>query len=551
MFKSGKLKMMLGLVMLTTMLSACSGGNDGNSGNKETNSATPTNNAGTEGSNGTKEETVDKTPVKIKWFVDGDWYKKQWDAENVLVDKMITDATGITVEVTSGNDEKLSAMIASGDIPDVVTMWNVIPQRKVLEKSGLVAPLDELITKYAPDFKVPQSIQDWYGNEDGHFYGLPNYFYAKEQMQEGVDSLATHTDVVARKDIMDQLGIKPEDFNTKQGTIEALKKVKDAKIKYNGFDIIPAYFDHTNTLEFFGASPEAKDGSWQDTMRTPESLEAFKFLNQLYTEGLLPQDSVTLTDDQKKEKVAAGSVFAKMGSLITWDALYQADNKAVYVPVGPMKGDAGNEWHFTPSPLSGWTLSMISSKSKYQDRIIQLFEYLSTDESSLNVLYGPKGIAWDFDENGKVKFTEQRVKDFAADPDAAKRKYGNDSFGWLINWVPVKRTSPAPTNDFEQLTVEHDQFFEKHVYDDLAFEATTVQGGTTEAGIDAKIKDYRAKMTAKIILAKNEQEVEKLFQEMPAQENKLGYQQLYDYKNKAFQDAKTKLGIKFAWPSNQ
>lgn len=538
---------LVSVVMLTSVLAACSGSKNNNS----TNSPAATNSNTTKEGDTAATPTEDKTPIKIKWFVDGDWYKKQWDAENVLVDKMITDATGITIEVTSGNDEKLSAMIASGDIPDVVTMWNVIPQRKVLEESGLVAPLDELIKKYAPDYKVPQSAQDWYRNEDGHFYGIPNFFYASEQMQEGVDTLATHVDMVARKDIMDQLGIKPEDFTTKQGTIDALKKVKAAGIKYNGFDIIPSYFDVGNLMEMFGASPETKDGNWQDKIRTPEGLEALKYLNQLYREGLLPEDSLTLTADQKKEKINAGSVFAKTDSLLTWDALYQFDNKAVYVPVGPMKGDAGNEMHFTPSPLSGWTLSMISSKSKYQDRIIKLFEYLSSDESSLNVYYGPKGAAWDYDENGKVKFTEQRVKDFAADADAAKLKYGNDTFGWLINWVPIKRTWPAPSTEYEKVVLEHDQFFEKYAYNDLPFEATTVQGGTTEAGIEAKINDYRTKMQAKIILSKNPDDVEKLYNEMTEQEDKLGYQQLYDYKNKAFQDAKTKLGVKFAWPNNQ
>ncbi|WP_141499738.1 extracellular solute-binding protein [Paenibacillus luteus] len=535
--------MLLILALFTMLMAACSGGND--------------NSDSMVGKNETKQEeetagNVDtKKPIKIKWFVAADWYSKQWDAENVLVDKMVTDATGITVEFSTGNEEKLSAMIASGSIPDVVTVWNIAPQRKIMEKSGLVVPLDELIAKYTPDFKVPQSIKEWYGDENGHFYGLPNFFYAKEQMQEGIDTLATHIDMVARKDIMEQVGIRAEDFKTKQGTIDALKKVKEAGIKYNGFNIIPSYFDHHNLTEFFGASPESKDGNWQDTIRTPESLEAFKYLNQLYREGLLPQDSLTLTDEQKVEKVAAGSVFAKTGSLLKWEALYANDKNAVYVPVGPIKGDAGNEFNFTPSPLSGWMLSMIGRDSKYQDRIVQLFEYLSTDEMSLNIFYGPKGVAWDYDEDGRVKLSEQRIKDFEADPDAAKRKYGNDTFGWLLNWVPIKRTWPAPSNEFEKLQVEHDKYFEQFAYDDLAFEATTVQGGTTEAGIEAKVKDYRAKMTAKIILAKNEAEVEKLFQEMPAQEDKLGYQQLFDYKNKAFQEVKTKLGIKFAWPSNQ
>ncbi|WP_019909012.1 extracellular solute-binding protein [Paenibacillus sp. HW567] len=543
--------LMLVLAMLGSLLSACSGGNhsSGNStaNNSESSVAGNSTDSNSADSSGGKD---DKSPLTINWFVAAEGYQKKWDTENVLLDKMITDDTGITIKFTSGNDEKLGAMIASGNIPDVVTVYNPSIQRKTLEKSGLVAPLDELIKIYAPDFKVPQSAQDWYRNEDGHYYGLVNFFYAKEKMQEGVDTLATHIDITARKDIMDRLGIKPEDFSTKEGTIEALRKVKAAKIKYNGFDMIPAYFDHYNLIQFFGASPETKDGQWQDTVRTPESLEAFKFLNQLYREGLMPEDSVTLTTDQKIEKVTAGSVFAKTSVLVKWDALYNADPNALFVPVGPIKGDAGNAFHFTPSPLSGWMLTMVGSKSKHQERIVKLLQYLSQDEMSLNAVHGPRGIAWDYDENGKVKFTEQRVKEYAANPDSAKRKY-DANFAWLVDWVPVKRTWPAPANDLEKVTAEHDAYFEQFAFNDLALEAVTVEGGTIEAGIEAKIKTNREKMLAKIILAKTEQDVEKLFNQMLKEDDELGFQQVSEYKNKKFQEAKEKLGIKFAWPANQ
>ena len=54
-----------------------------------------------------------------------------------------------------------------------------------------------------------------------------------------------------------------------------------------------------------------------------------------------------------------------------------------------------------------------------------------------------------------------------------------------------------------------------------------------------------------MVLAKSEAEVEQIFNDMVAQEEKLGYSKLYAYWDTHFKEAKKKLGIEFAWPDNQ
>jgi putative aldouronate transport system substrate-binding protein len=497
-----------------------------------------------------EEPADDKSPIKITWFVDQDYYKKDWDPVNNLLDKMITDDTGISIEFTSGSSEKLSALIASGDIPDVITVDKISPQRGILEKSGLVAPLDELIEKYDPTFKVPQSMQDWFRNSDGHFYGYANYFVAKESFQPG-DRIRSNQGFFARKDIMDQLGIKPEDFNTKEGLLAALRKVKDSAGQYNGFTVTPAYLDSWILYNFFGAPREDAQGNLVDRERTEEALEAYKFLNLLYREGLMPEDSQTLNKTQLQEKVVNGAVFAYTNGTIDWSALYQNDPNATFVHVGPVAGDKGNKPYVDPTAASGWTLSMINSKTKYPDRIIKMFHYLAEDEMSLNVHYGPKGAAWDYDENGRVKLTEEFNKLNSEDINKAKQKYGNTTLNWLINWMPIQRTAPVSNTVNGALVEEAKNHFAQYTYDMLPFESGTPLGGTEEAGINAKIIENRTKMRAKMILAKSEEEVEKFFNETIEQEEKLGYKKLYDYQNKMFLEAKKALGIQFAWPTNQ
>lgn len=490
----------------------------------------------------------DKSPIKITWFVDQESYKKNWDPVNNLLDKKITEDTGVSIEFTSGNDDKLSALIASGDIPDMITVDKGAPQRGVLEKSGLVAPLDELIKKHDPSFNVAKSMQDWFRNPDGHFYGYANYFWAKETFKPG-DTIYSNQGLYARKDIMDQLGIKPEDFNTKEGVVAALRKVKDSKTKYNGFDVVPAYFESWVISSFFGAAREDAQGNLVDRERTPETLEAYQFLNRLYREGLLPEDSQTLNQSQLTEKVNNGAVFALTNKAIKWDALYAKDPKAIFVSVGPVLGDKGKQPVIDPVQASGWTLTMVSSKAKNQDRIIKLMHYLSSDEMSLNVTYGPKGITWDYDANGKVKLSDEFIKARSEDAAKTKLKYGNGTLDWLINYVPVQRTLPVNGVQETERT-KSNIYFSKYTYDMLAFESTSPLGGTEEAGINAKREEVRVKTRAKMILAKAPEDVEKLYKDGIDQEEKLGSQKLLDYQNKKFQEAKKALGVQFVWPTN-
>ncbi|MCM3747019.1 extracellular solute-binding protein [Paenibacillus pasadenensis] len=529
------------LVMAGAVLTACS-----SSGNNGTNAANGGESPAPQASGQPAGE--DKTPIKVNWFIAMDWYKRDWNPEVNLMDKKLFEELGVEINFTSGSPEKLSAMIATGDIPDLITLESNTPQRGVLEKSGYVLPMDELLPKYAPDLNVPETVQSWFRTSDNHYYGLPNYFYAPEQMKPD-NFFPTHNTMRARDDLMKKLSIDASAFETKEGTLEALRKVRDAKLKYNGFDVVPGYFFYDHLVQFFGAKREDAQGNYVDSYREPESLETFKFLNQLYREGLMPQDALTLTRPQVQEKVNAGGVFMYTNWLVKWQALGTADPNAFYVPVGPIKGDEAKPFHFTPSTVSGWTMTMVGKSTKHEARIAKMIQYLSQDEMSLEMTYGPKGVAWDYDANGHVKFTEQWKKDYDADAESANLKYVG--FDWLVNWLPIQAAFPVPETTHDKWEAETEKYFSKYSYNTMAFEAIKPDGGTDLAAIDVKIADYRTSMGAKMVLAKSPEEVERIFNSMVEQERKLGYDQLFQYWNQKFIETKKKLGIEFAWPDNQ
>ncbi|MDR2278192.1 MAG: ABC transporter, partial [Vagococcus sp.] len=59
-------------------------------------------------------------PAKLKWYVNFDWYAQPgWGVDTVT--RKIKEDMNIDVEFISGNDEKLNTMMASGNLPDIMT----------------------------------------------------------------------------------------------------------------------------------------------------------------------------------------------------------------------------------------------------------------------------------------------------------------------------------------------------------------------------------------------------------------------------------------------
>lgn len=167
----------------------------------------------------------DTSPITIDWFVAYDWYGKVFDPVNNMADKKLQTETGITINVITGNADKLNALIVSGELPDVVTFDAVASQRLQMEDSGMVLDLEELSEKYAPDLNVPQSQKDWYRNDDGKWYSLVSFYYGPERCTDEFGGfLVTHNSNFVRTDLLEQIGMSMEDLKTKEGFYEALKK---------------------------------------------------------------------------------------------------------------------------------------------------------------------------------------------------------------------------------------------------------------------------------------------------------------------------------------
>jgi putative aldouronate transport system substrate-binding protein len=116
-------------------------------------------------------------PITFDWYMNFSWFNKKWadDATSTYVTKK----TGVKVNfiVPAGNEnEKLNTMIASGKLPDFITLGWYEEAVKKMVAGKLVLPLNELADQYDPYFyKVADPAKlGWYKNDDGNVYGYPN-----------------------------------------------------------------------------------------------------------------------------------------------------------------------------------------------------------------------------------------------------------------------------------------------------------------------------------------------------------------------------------------
>ncbi|TVQ28746.1 MAG: extracellular solute-binding protein [Spirochaetaceae bacterium] len=509
--------------------------------------------------------TWDTSPVTLSMYVHEGWYNKQWDVQSTLLDRYVTDKTGVRFEITTPageGAERLNAMIAAGDLPDIVTIGWYEEQFPLLQSSGMVRPLTRLIDEYAPTFWdiIPESMKLWYTYEDGNWYGFPGFFWAPEHITEET-FLETNQGMIARQDLMEQLGIVPEDFTTQDRMIEALRKVRDANITYNGRRVTPVNLGNLATSwhsvminfpDFFAIPREDRDGNLVDRRYHPKFLEAMQFINLMYREGFISRDNFTMQRAQVEEAISAGAVFLAIVNIADYKTpmtnLYQFDNAAMMVPVGPVLARDGAQPFFSPRAFAGWTVSMVSANARRADRAIRFFEYAYSEEGQLALQYGVPGVTFNM-VDGRVQYTEEFLAEQERDSAAAWARHGANNFWWFYR--PPFHQMVAAEPEPPALGYNMDRYFGQFAFPDMAWANTDPPGGTEEAIIRGEAGVFWEEQIPRMIMAGSAAEVEQIWRAALQRLDAMGWQQTLAYQNRRFQENKERLNLDFAWPPNR
>ena len=504
-------------------------------------------------------------PFTITWYRNGSYSNSAIPQDNYMY-KILKEKTNLEkiewIVPASDPDQKLNAMIASDTLPDVLTIDSWSQTWVNLQKNGLLASYTELSREYAPNLMnvLPKTMTDWYKDETGNLYVIPNYFFAEENQKEG-NYLETNLGFTARKDIMDALGIKPEDFNTQDGAIEALKKVKG--YKYKGQEVVPftlsqlgGYGESLNALfpQLFGIPFESQDGNYQDLKFMPEYKEVVSFVNRLYREGLISAENFTWNTQTLKDKYQNGTIFMTGSNIADYQStskeLVKSDPNAVTINVGPIMSSSGRKPYAGATVGNGWTLTMINAKSKYKAEIVRAIEWMNTDEGKMAMNYGKEGETYTLSNDGRVQWIGDYKKDVDSGMSGQDRtnKWGLSSIWWFDDGQLQQRTQPESERPEDIMWKSLMMSAGKSAILTRATSGLSAPGGSDEAAISQQIDSAWQEAVPKMIMASTESGALAEYDAFIKKTKDMGYDNLYKVLNEQFQANKKKLGVDRAFP---
>ena len=512
--------------------------------------------AGEQGDGDTPSWKQDTSPCTVSWFLAYDYYGKVFSPDSNAFDKKMLEETGITLDIQTGDTDKLNMLIQTNKLPDVFTLDANSTQRKLLESNGMAQPLDTLKEQYAPDLVVPQSMIDWYTADDGHWYSIASFYYGEDNVEYNNGYFETHVQNYVRDDILKEIGMTYDDLRTKEGFLNALRAVKEKNIQYNGQTVVPYMLLFTelgaeHVAYQLGASEEDADGNYQSIYTTPQFREAMLLFNQMYHEGLLTDASFTMDLTQLQQEVAAGRVFAtttKTNASIPRDSLYATDNNAKMLYAGQFTGDTNDQVMVPAKTNMGWTATLINKNAAHPDRIIRMFAYLNTKEAALDNEYGVGG--WTLGEDGLVIRDPEIAALRESNPTEFTAKYAGD-MGWTSDYTIIQGTLSLDDSVWAQDVYNQTHDDNIIIYDDKCFGDVAPEAGSDEAAIQARIKEYRTQALGRIITAPTAEQCEAELDAALAEMESLGLSKLVAYQNELFQKNKAKLGLEFAFPGNE
>ncbi|MCU6707724.1 extracellular solute-binding protein [Paenibacillus sp. J5C_2022] len=551
-----RLLLILCFIFVWASLSACSsenrkGENEGERGAETSESAA-----------GDNDEKRYDDIVDIDWYVNLSWWKYGGEWGKDKFSRYIQDEFGLNINfITPAGDgaDQISTMIASGSIPDMITVESWMDYKSKLAQGGYLAPMNELIELHAPDFKMYEDVFSWYEEGDGNTYVVPNFAYSSHAMKEG-EQLEPNSSFTIRSDIYEQLG-RP-DISTADKFLDVLERVKNEIGTYDGKGIIPLqlYEFHSsgNTSEewlreYFAVPYENADGDLTKRQEESKYWQVLKFLNEAYRRGLISPDNFTDKRDQINEKVASGRVFAKLTASQDFNpqmtTLFESDSKAKYEALALRNYD-GDDPVLTDIRGWGWLVTGVSKKSKAQERIIKLMQFLYSKEGQHMTHFGGEGETYTWGEDGRVVMTEQYNELRDNNDGSLERKYGI-GFNLLQDWYSVMNLYPKAEKPVDKYLADLKKPLVPYSHD------TTAAGGKADPAhperdtmreISNRIGLLWGKELPRIIMADSEEQARAVYEDYLAKIKEMGSDKLYAYANENFHRAKDALGIAYSWP---
>ena len=384
------------------------------------------------------EQNTNKVPVTLKiWGVPSGVVAPAGPQTDPIALE-IQKRTGITMDMDFKLDEqKLSVMIASGDLPDLLCA-SYTKGMKVLAKqlieSGSIIDMNSLVNSNAPILKKNFSkVLDYSKNQLSNATGKL-YFIPGQIATNGTKPMMQFTPRV-RWDYFKELG-SPEIKTTDDLANLLIQMVKKHPKTASGKPFYAAGLNTDwlpiNTLiisglpngVIWGSIFDMKDASPTPFLYSNPSNPLYtgaKFWNKLYRAGVLDPDSFTQKyaqftqkcDDQRYAMIYANWIAATSNA-----ALAKINPNLGYMPIPPASGTAAYETGSVTMPYGDGAHDWcISTNCKNPDRAMDFLEFVFNPDNAFLINNGPEGVNYKTNKDGYKVFTPEFIKAFNSNQD--------------------------------------------------------------------------------------------------------------------------------------
>lgn len=335
---------------------------------------------------------------------------------------------GFNVEVWAYSDEKTNAILASGDMPDIM----YIPAKNVddMIESGMLLNLDDYLDQmphvqsYDGLDTALNYVREYRSNDTGSVYVMPlvvgdnaTHYLASDTTERNAVKLnwaayeaAGCPEITDMDSLLDateaMLAAMPtaEDGNPMYGTV--LNSGSDTSY----WACMVMWYRMQGYLEQelpYLLEENMVDGTVESILSENSMYyQGLKWYNSAYKRGLIDPDSISNDRATQKPKVDNGYTITPSGYLPGWANTYMP----YYVPGTKIYYNYTNTYG-DPNYVIG-----INAKTENLEACLNFIDMLADPDAYLWIRSGPAGEIWDVDENGVATITETGIE--------SAKKYG-------------------------------------------------------------------------------------------------------------------------------
>ena len=388
------------VILLFAAFTGCGKGSDEPSGKTPADSATD----GNEKKEGVT--PVNKEEVEISVAL---WDLSEFGKDEVgqaIADKLKVKIN--PVPLSWDNDvEQIKLFAATGEMPDIVATYTADDPARFYSwiDQGITRAIPaDMVAKYPNLQKVFENSP--IGNAIRDIKG--EYRYIPRPSSKSNLYLANQQAIYYRKDWLANVGIDkvPETMDEFYQMLVAFKEddpnqngVADT-YGFTASKMLPL----TTFFPSYGIDPESwvkeDDGKWVPGYLSERNIEPLKYFQELYREGLLDPEFTIAGWKQAIQKITSGSFGAMIRNAdVHWlnktiNSIFGEANPDVENPLdvlgvmGPLKKDADSEAKWPMFLDAGGSEISSEVDDAKLDRILELYEYLLSDEGRMLLRYG-------------------------------------------------------------------------------------------------------------------------------------------------------------------